>query len=96
MTRDRVHAILGWIPLGLSLVAFLIVMAVLLTGWERGLKDEGAAAHLWQLCIVLQGPFVVAFLATTDPSSRNIAFRRMGLMAAAVLLAVAPVAIFRP
>jgi hypothetical protein len=95
MARARLHSMLGWVPVGLSLAAFLIVTTVLLTGWERGLKDEGAAAHLWQLFIVLQAPFSAAFLATADWRVPAAVFRRMGVIAAALLFAVAPVALFR-
>ena len=95
MTRARLHAILGWVPLGLSLAAFLIVVATLSIGWERGLKDEGAAAHLWQLFVAVQIPCILAFLATSGAGGRDAALRRLGLMTAALLVAIAPVAIFR-
>ena len=95
MTRARLHAILGWVPPALSLAAILLLVIALSTGWERGLKDEGAVAHLWQIFIGLQVPFVAAFLATTDLHGRAAAARRLGWMAAALRLALAPVALLR-
>lgn len=95
MLRARVHSILGWTPVGLSLAAFLVVVVALATGWERGLTDEGLAAHLWQLLIVLQLPLFIAFVATAERRRRDLDVRRLGVMAGALLLALAPVAIFR-
>ena len=81
-----------WGPLGLSVVATLLVLGVASTGWERGLKDEGAAAHIWQGLMVLQLPLIGLFLATADWRRPMAVARMAALQALALLLALAPVA----
>jgi hypothetical protein len=93
--RARINSVVGRVPIVLSLTAFLIVMTTLVTGWERGVRDEGALAHLWQLSIALQTPFILAYLATADWSRFRTVLSRVGLQAAALLLALAPVFILR-
>ena len=95
MDRARFNSLVGKAPLALSLTAFLIVAVALATGWQRGLKDEGAAAHLWQLCILLQAPLLLAYVSTADWRRAPAALRMLGLQAAGLALAMAPVAIFR-
>ena len=79
----------------MSLLAFFIVVVVVMTGWQRHDRDEGTAAHLFQLLILLQIPLFGIFLATAN-------WRRLGAIAkpvlfqlAALALAFAPVAYFR-
>jgi hypothetical protein len=93
--RNIVQAIGRWGPIAMSIAALAIVALVLATGWERGLKDEGAAAHLWQLLIILQLPLVAAFVLTADWRRPGPAGRTLMLQAALVALAMAPVAYFR-
>jgi hypothetical protein len=51
----------GFIPVAMSSVALLIVLAhVALVGVEPE-ADEGAAAHLWQLLMVGQMPLIAYF-----------------------------------
>lgn len=55
MLRAAINRLVGVVPVILSSVAFSLVLVVVATGWERGLKDEGAAAHLfscssWHRC----------------------------------------------
>ncbi len=64
MTRDTVNRIVWTTPVLMSLVAFLIVIATVATGWEQRSADEGFAAHLFQILIVLQAPLIAAFLFT--------------------------------
>lgn len=82
-------------PVVMSALALLIVLVVFTTGWERGLKDEGAAAHLWQLLVVFQLPLVLAFLTTADWRRPFQVGRILALQAAALALAFAPVALLR-
>ncbi len=71
MSQQSVNRISGYIVLGLSLFAmFLVVGATVLTMLGRFSPspdgDEGAAAHLFQLTIVLLLPTGLTFLATAD------------------------------
>jgi hypothetical protein len=78
----------------MSGAAFLVVIVVLATGWERGLKDEGSAAHIWQLFMAVQIPVVLAFAATADWRRRSRTVVTLAAQAAAFAVACAPVAIF--
>ena len=84
-----------WGPVAMSLCACLIIGVVIATGWDRGLKDEGAAAHLWQLLIVLQVPLIAAFLLTSDWRRPVDIGKAVALQIAALVLAVAPAALLR-
>lgn len=84
-----------WGPVVLSLCACLVIGVVVATGWDRGLKDEGAAAHLWQLLIVLQVPLIAAFLITSDWRRPGQVARSFAVQLAALGLATAPVALLR-
>jgi hypothetical protein len=95
MTRASLNRFSGRLPVILSLLAFALVVTALIAGWETHDRDEGAAAHLFQLLIAVQAPIVLVFLATADwrPASRPA--RVLALQFAALVLALAPVAIFR-
>ena len=89
------HRVCAIAPIVMSLLASFIVVVVIATGWLRHDRDEGTAAHLFQLLILLQIPLFAIFLATAN-------WRRLGAMAkpvlfqlAALLLAFGPVAYFR-
>ncbi len=84
-----------WGPIALSAAAILLLLTALATGWERGLKDEGVVAHLWQISIALQIPLVVLFLATADWRRPGGVAKIFALQVAALGLAMAPVALFR-
>jgi len=63
-------------------------------GWDRGLKDEGSAAHIFQLLIAGQIPFVVAFLVTANWGRFIRIAVIVGLQIVAIALALGPVAYF--
>jgi hypothetical protein len=79
----------------MSFSAFLLVLVAVAIGWDKGKTDEGAAAHIFQLLIALQVPFVVAFWATADRGRLRRIAGIMALQAAAIVLAFSPVAFFR-
>lgn len=95
MTRREINRLSGIAPIVLSLVALGLAMLVVTTGWERHLKDEGAAAHLFQLMIAAEVPLVVLFLATADWRQARTVVTLLGCQAAALMLAFVPVAYFR-
>jgi hypothetical protein len=93
MTRTRINHWAGIMPLCLSGAAFLIAFAAGVIGWERGLKDEGVAAHLFQLLLALQIPVIALFLATADRSQPRAIGKWLALDLAAIAFAFAPVAL---
>ena len=71
MSEQGVNRISGRIVLGLSLFAMTLVVGatvMAMLGWFRPSPDgdEGTAAHLFQLAIVLLMPTGLTFLATAD------------------------------
>ena len=71
MSDRRLHRVSSDVVLGLSLFAmFLVVGATILTKLGRFNPapdgDEGTAAHLFQLAIVLLAPAGLMFLLTAD------------------------------
>jgi hypothetical protein len=93
MARARIHRIVGVAPVILSLLAFTLVVAAVSFGWERGMKDEGAVAHTWQLLIAAQAPLIAAFLTTADWGRFRRELGPLALQGGALILALAPVAI---
>jgi hypothetical protein len=66
MDRQKINLISATVCIVLSFQALLLEVTAIKTGLDRGLRDEGAAAHIFQLLIACQIPFVLAFLATAD------------------------------
>lgn len=66
MMRERVNRVSGVAPILMSAAALAIVGFVVLTGWQRHLPDEGAAAHIFQILVVAQAPLIMMFLGTAD------------------------------
>jgi hypothetical protein len=95
MSRAQINRICAIVPVLLSLAALLLLLFAMVTGWERGERDEGAVAHLFQLLIVLQAPFIAGFIATADWKHALPAGRSLALQALALAAALAPVAILR-
>jgi hypothetical protein len=82
-------------PVAMSLLALSLVLLSVTTGWERGQKDEGAAAHIFQLLIVGQLPFIAAFLFTANWRRAPAVAQPIALQLGALALAVGSVAFFR-
>ncbi|HEY5288934.1 MAG TPA: hypothetical protein VIJ59_02750 [Caulobacteraceae bacterium] len=95
MDLTKLNRISATAPVIMSLAAVALLLFALVTGWERGLKDEGAVAHIFQLLIALQAPLIVAFLATADWRRLPAIVRVGALQAGALILALAPVALLR-
>lgn len=95
MSRHKIHLLGTITPFIMSTLAFLIVLAVVTTGWERNLKDEGVAAHLFQILIVAQLPFIIAFLVTANWERRVAAARPLLFQFLAISVAIGSVAIFK-
>jgi hypothetical protein len=95
MDRQKINRISGIVPIVLSLMAFGVVMVGVLTGSEKGNADEGSLAHIFQLLIVAQPPFILVFVATAEWKRVARVAGLIALQAAALVLAFAPVAFFR-
>ena len=95
MDRRKINRISLVAPIILSLLALLLVAVAIVTGWERGLKDEGAVAHTFQLLIVAQAPLIALFLGTADWTRVKRVAGSLAVQVAALALALSPVAILR-
>lgn len=63
MNAQRINRVSGKIVIALSVIALLAV----LSGYTQPPQpDEGTAAHIFQLSIVLLVPMILLFLATAD------------------------------
>jgi hypothetical protein len=81
----------AFLPLAMSLAALTVVLFhIAFYGAVHG-ADEGAAAHLWQLLMAAQLPFLLFFAVRWLPSSPKQAMQVMVLQVAAVCAALAPV-----
>jgi hypothetical protein len=81
----------GFLPIAMSVGALTtVVLHVALVGTARQ-PDEGAAAHLWQLLMAGQLPFIAWFAFKWLPRSPKQALPILALQAAAALAALAPV-----
>jgi hypothetical protein len=95
MNRRKINRIGAIAPVVMSLAALFIVLMVVSTGWERNLPDEGAAAHIFQLLIVTQIPFVLAFLVTADWNRFMQVARSLAFQIISIGIALGSVAYFR-
>jgi hypothetical protein len=82
-------------PLLMSLSALAIVLGYLAVSGPARQPDEGAAAHLFQLLIVGQLPFVAYFAFRWMPKAPARGLGVLGLQVLAVGVAILPVALFR-
>jgi hypothetical protein len=80
------------IPMAMSSVALITVIVHLFA--SGGETDEGTAAHLFQLLIAGQAPFVVFFAFKWLPRMPSEAMYVMATQAAAAMVALAPVVLF--
>ncbi len=95
MYRQKINRISGIVPIALSLMAFAVVILAVLTGWGKGDADEGAGAHIFQLLVVAQVPFILVFSATADWKKARRVSGLLALQGAGLVLAFAPVAFFK-
>jgi hypothetical protein len=91
--KDLVQTVGRRGPIILSLLAIALLGFVYVTGFERGLHDEGAAAHTWQLLIGLQIPLIAVFVATADWSRPAAVFKVLALQVLLLIGAMLPVAL---
>ena len=92
MSAQDVNRISGHVVLGLSLFAMALVVGatvLAMLGWFSPSPDgdEGTAAHLFQLAIVLLLPTGLTFLATADWRQPRTVAERLFVPAAALVVA---------
>lgn len=85
----------AWIPLAMSLAALCIVVGHLIFVGTASAPDEGTAAHLFQLLIAGQLPFVAVFAARWLRRAPGHALPVLMLQVLAIATACAPVWYFQ-
>ena len=78
-------------PIVLSILALGTVIARLVIFGAAPAKDEGAAAHIFQLLVVGQFPLLAYFAFRYIPREPRDAVTVLALQACALLIALAPV-----
>ncbi len=81
----------AFLPVAMSCSALVIVLVFLILHGAAPQPDEGAAAHLWQLLLVLQIPIVIFFVIIWVARFPRRALPILALQVAAALTAMAPV-----
>ena len=81
------------VPLVMSSAAFLLILSVLFTVGVTHQEDEGTAAHLFQLLIVLQLPVIAFFALKWLPKNPRLTVLVLLLQVGAAALAVASIAL---
>jgi hypothetical protein len=75
----------------MSLAALATILLYIALHGTAPQADEGAAAHLWQLLMVCQLPFIGFFAVKCGTQSPRQAIPILGLQLVAALAAMAPV-----
>jgi hypothetical protein len=89
MNKQQVNRLSGSIIIVLSLTALLTVLSGYTHPAQPPDPDEGAAAHIFQLSIVLLVPMILLFLGTADWKQRWRSARPLAFPAAALVVAFA-------
>ena len=84
----------AFLPVGMSLAAFVLVLAHLVMFGSVREADEGTLAHLFQLLMITQLPIMAFFAITWLPRSPRRALQILVLQACAMLAAFVPVYVF--
>jgi hypothetical protein len=92
--RQQINRICALVPIVLSLTAFVWVLGNVSGGLRSG-GDEGTGFYIFWLLILLQMPFVFAYIATADWTKWRRVMGQMVLQVIALSLAFAPVAFFK-
>jgi hypothetical protein len=81
----------AFVPVAMSLAALAIVFVHIIKSGTAPEADEGTAAHLWQVLMAAQIPFVAFFAIRWLPQSPRSALPVLALQAIAAIAALAPV-----
>ncbi len=85
----------AFLPVVMSLGALATVLAVLVLRGPAPQADEGVAARIWQMLMLLQVPIIGFFALKWLPRSPRQAISVLALQAGAGLAALAPVFLLR-
>jgi hypothetical protein len=92
--RSTIKQPSAWLPIVISLGVLAIMLGSFATfGVPRREADEGAAAHLFQLWLVIEVVMIAFFATTWLPKKPKQALLIVGLQVVAMLAAMAPVRI---
>jgi hypothetical protein len=81
----------AFLPVGMSVAAFAIVIGYATMFGTARQADEGTAAHLWQLLMAGQVPVAAFFAIKWLPTEPRQALPILGLQVVAALAAIFPV-----
>lgn len=81
----------GFVPLLMSLAALATVAASVSTAGVARQPDEGAAAHIFQLLIVGELPFLAFFIVRWLRTNARATLSMIAIQVAAIALAILPV-----
>ena len=81
----------GWLPIAFSSIALAVVLGYLAMFGAVRETDEGAAAHIFQILMVAQLPFIAFFALKWLFRETKQALLVLGLQLGAALAALAPV-----
>jgi len=84
----------AFLPVAMSFAALATVLMFVTLHGTAPQADEGAAAHIWQLLMAAQVPFILFFAIKWLPQSPRQAVPILGLQVGAALAAMAPVLLF--
>ena len=84
MSQQQINRVSGKVAIVLSLIA---LGAVLSGYFQPPQRDEGSAAHIFQLSIVALFPAILLFLATADWKTPSQSTRRLAFPAATLAVA---------
>jgi hypothetical protein len=98
--RTAIRRPSGVLPLAMSGTALgVVLLHLMLFGaapeTHAGRPDEGPAAHLWQICMIGQVPFILLFgirWVAIDPRGT---LSVLGIQVLAIVAAMAPVALLK-
>ena len=85
----------GFLPLAISAVALLLVLAQVATVGVEPQPDEGTAAHIWQLLMAAQLPLIGYFTVRWVPPAPRQAVIVLIAQLTFALAAALPVALLR-
>ncbi|HXY31180.1 MAG TPA: hypothetical protein VEI06_10775 [Gemmatimonadaceae bacterium] len=86
---------IAYAPLALSLAAILTIVTHIAVSGSAPQPDEGTAAHIWQLLMLVQLPIVALFAIRWLPEAPRPALMIVTLQVAAMAAALAPVALLK-
>ena len=91
MTRSILKHPAAIAPILMSAIAIAIIAGQIAIAGTAPQRDEGTAAHVWQLLMAAQVPLIAIFAATTFPRAARQTAIVLAVQAAAALAAMAPV-----